>query len=321
MSAPVLPTSLVDNPRLDRWIRFQPDRTVRIATGKVEIGQGVVTALGQIAADELDVPLDRVAVLSGDTDQGPDEMYTTSSLVDRDVGRLGAAGLRRGARQGARPRGAPAELQPRRLTVVDGAVPAERRSDRPGLLDRRRRDRSRPGRSPARRRRSRPMPTSVVGHSGAAARPAGEAERRGLRARRAAGRTCCMPARCASPTAAPRWRRSTRPRSGAPPRASCRSCARPTSWPSSARSRAWRRRAAAAAPAHARGTTLRAAHAGAAGSRVARRASRATTGASARRLPRDQPSEPRADHASRGPISRMPRWGRPARWPSSATAI
>jgi CO/xanthine dehydrogenase Mo-binding subunit len=80
MSAPALPTSLVENPRLDRWIRFLPDRTVRIATGKVEIGQGVVTALGQIAADELDVPLDRVVVLSGDTAEGPDEMYTTSSL-------------------------------------------------------------------------------------------------------------------------------------------------------------------------------------------------------------------------------------------------
>ena len=53
---------------------------MRIATGKVEIGQGVVTAIGQIAADELDLPLDRVAVLSGDTTHGPDELYTTSSL-------------------------------------------------------------------------------------------------------------------------------------------------------------------------------------------------------------------------------------------------
>src|SRR6266404_2868578 len=80
MTTPTLPASLIENPRLDRWIRFQPDRSVRIATGKVEIGQGVVTAIGQIAADELDVPLDRVAVLSGDTINGPDELYTTSSL-------------------------------------------------------------------------------------------------------------------------------------------------------------------------------------------------------------------------------------------------
>ena len=63
MSAPVLPASLVDNPRLDRWIRFLPDRTVRIATGKVEMGQGVVTAIGQIAAEELDVPFPHVIVL------------------------------------------------------------------------------------------------------------------------------------------------------------------------------------------------------------------------------------------------------------------
>ena len=83
MNAPALPASLVENPRLDRWIRFLPDRTVRIATGKVEIGQGVVTALGQIAADELDLPLGRVTILSGDTVHGPDEMYTTSSLSRR----------------------------------------------------------------------------------------------------------------------------------------------------------------------------------------------------------------------------------------------
>ncbi|MBI3196321.1 MAG: xanthine dehydrogenase family protein molybdopterin-binding subunit [Rhodospirillales bacterium] len=80
MTAPVLPASLVENPRLDRWIKFQPDRTVRIATGKVEIGQGIVTAIGQIAAEELDLPLDRIAVLSGDTTDGPNELYTTSSL-------------------------------------------------------------------------------------------------------------------------------------------------------------------------------------------------------------------------------------------------
>jgi CO/xanthine dehydrogenase Mo-binding subunit len=75
-----LPASLLANPRLDRWIRFLPDETARIATGKVEIGQGVVTAIAQIAAEELDLPLERVVVLSGDTDEGPDELYTTSSL-------------------------------------------------------------------------------------------------------------------------------------------------------------------------------------------------------------------------------------------------
>ena len=75
-----LPLSLTANPRLDRWIKFEADRTVRIASGKVEIGQGIVTALTQIAAEELDLPLARVTLLSGSTEQGPDERYTSSSL-------------------------------------------------------------------------------------------------------------------------------------------------------------------------------------------------------------------------------------------------
>lgn len=75
-----LTPSIKANPKLDRWIAFLPNRTVRIATGKVEMGQGIRTALRQIAAEELDIPLTRVVIASGDTDIGPDEMYTTSSL-------------------------------------------------------------------------------------------------------------------------------------------------------------------------------------------------------------------------------------------------
>jgi CO/xanthine dehydrogenase Mo-binding subunit len=120
MTAPTLPGSLVDNPRLDRWIHFNPDRTVRIASGKVEIGQGVVTALSQIAADELDVPLERVHLLSGDTDHGPDEMYTTSSLSIQMSGssiRLVCAEVRAKALDRAALR---LNCSPDDLTVVDG---------------------------------------------------------------------------------------------------------------------------------------------------------------------------------------------------------
>ena len=73
-----LPAGLADNPRLDRWIRFG-DRMVTIATGKVELGQGVLTALVQIAAEELDIAPDRVAIVSGDTTSGPNEGYTAGS--------------------------------------------------------------------------------------------------------------------------------------------------------------------------------------------------------------------------------------------------
>lgn len=74
-----LPLSIQNNRRMEKWIRFNPDRTVRLAVGKVELGQGNVTALAQIAADELDVDLGRISVLSGDTQDAPDEGQTTGS--------------------------------------------------------------------------------------------------------------------------------------------------------------------------------------------------------------------------------------------------
>ena len=53
-----LPQSLMTTPRLDRWVRFNADRTVTVFSGKVELGQGIETAIAQIAADELDVNLE-----------------------------------------------------------------------------------------------------------------------------------------------------------------------------------------------------------------------------------------------------------------------
>ncbi|HMA32300.1 MAG TPA: molybdopterin cofactor-binding domain-containing protein, partial [Casimicrobiaceae bacterium] len=76
MSRSPLPQSLAATPRLDRWVRFEPERTVTVWSGKVEIGQGIRTALAQIAADELDVGIERVIVVDGDTTQSPDEGYT-----------------------------------------------------------------------------------------------------------------------------------------------------------------------------------------------------------------------------------------------------
>ena len=70
-----LPKSLADNPRLDRWLRFAEGR-VHVSVGKVEIGQGISTALAQIAAEELDISLDRLAWRAGDTQLAPDEGST-----------------------------------------------------------------------------------------------------------------------------------------------------------------------------------------------------------------------------------------------------
>jgi nicotinate dehydrogenase subunit B len=74
-----LPLSIINNRRLDKWLRFQPDRTVKLAVGKVEIGQGVLIALSQIAAEELDVDVNCIDILSGDTQDAPDEGSTASS--------------------------------------------------------------------------------------------------------------------------------------------------------------------------------------------------------------------------------------------------
>ena len=79
MNAPVLPGPLNDNPSLDRWVAFPAPGKVTVNTGRVELGQGVLTAMAQIAADELDVAMARITVRSGDTELTPNEGYTAGS--------------------------------------------------------------------------------------------------------------------------------------------------------------------------------------------------------------------------------------------------
>ena len=74
-----LPGSLENNRRLDAWIRIDPEGTVTVFTGKVELGQGAVTALAQIAAEELDVAFSRISMVSGDTARTPNEGFTSGS--------------------------------------------------------------------------------------------------------------------------------------------------------------------------------------------------------------------------------------------------
>jgi nicotinate dehydrogenase subunit B len=80
MSAqPTLPPLLAANPRLDQWVRFPSPGRVEVSTGRVEIGQGVLTAMLQIAAEELDVAPERILLQTGDTDLTPNEGYTAGS--------------------------------------------------------------------------------------------------------------------------------------------------------------------------------------------------------------------------------------------------
>ena len=62
------------------------DGTVRVRTGKVELGQGILTALAQIAADALGIAAEQVQMLSADTAHGPDEGVTSGSLSVQEAG-------------------------------------------------------------------------------------------------------------------------------------------------------------------------------------------------------------------------------------------
>jgi nicotinate dehydrogenase subunit B len=120
--SPALPKDLAANPVLSQWISVGDDGTVGLRVGKVELGQGILTALAQIAAEELDVPLDRVRSLPAHTVAGPDEGLTAGSMSIVEAGpavRLVCAQVRAlFAAEAARRWTVPAA----EVTVVDGVL-------------------------------------------------------------------------------------------------------------------------------------------------------------------------------------------------------
>ena len=81
-----LPGSLKETPLLDAWIRVAPDGRVTVFTGKAELGQGVTTALLQVAAEQLDVPVNRIDLVTADTMRTPNEGFTAGSHSMQDSG-------------------------------------------------------------------------------------------------------------------------------------------------------------------------------------------------------------------------------------------
>ncbi|MBR1142466.1 molybdopterin cofactor-binding domain-containing protein [Bradyrhizobium sp. AUGA SZCCT0431] len=86
-SSPKLPVNLAANPKLSSWLKFSPQGQVTVSPGKVEIGQGIVTALAQIAADELDIDISRVQMIRASTAVSPNEGVTSGSLSVQQSGR------------------------------------------------------------------------------------------------------------------------------------------------------------------------------------------------------------------------------------------
>jgi nicotinate dehydrogenase subunit B len=117
-----LPPSLAANPRLSDWLRVLPAGTVEVRPGKVELGQGVLTALAQVAAEELDISLARVTMVTPATGLSPDEGYTAGSLSIQHSGaalRLACAEARGRYLVAAAAR---LGLPESKLTVADGQI-------------------------------------------------------------------------------------------------------------------------------------------------------------------------------------------------------
>ncbi len=88
---------LARTPALDSWLRLDPDGQVTVLTGKVELGQGIRTALLQVAAEELDLPQAALTLVTADTARTPDEGFTSGSHSMQDSAtaiRAAAAELR-----------------------------------------------------------------------------------------------------------------------------------------------------------------------------------------------------------------------------------
>ncbi|WP_445143399.1 molybdopterin cofactor-binding domain-containing protein [Dyella sp. Tek66A03] len=83
--APDLPGDLKLDPVLDSWIKIDA-QGVTVCSGKVELGTGIRTALWQIAADQLAMPLEKFKFVTADTALTPDEGYTAGSHSIADGG-------------------------------------------------------------------------------------------------------------------------------------------------------------------------------------------------------------------------------------------
>jgi nicotinate dehydrogenase subunit B len=107
---------------LDSWMAISKDGIVTVFTGKVELGTGVVTALAQIVAEELDVSFNKVYMDSGDTDKAVDQGVTAAARTVERGGvqlRQASAAARQELLKLASARlDSPVDM----LTVTDGVV-------------------------------------------------------------------------------------------------------------------------------------------------------------------------------------------------------
>ncbi len=74
-----LPGSMGRAKTVNAWLEILEDGNIRVLSGKVELGQGIRTAIQQVAAEELDMDLEKVLVHLAETGRTPNEGYTGAS--------------------------------------------------------------------------------------------------------------------------------------------------------------------------------------------------------------------------------------------------
>ena len=74
-----LPGSMGRAKTVNAWLQILEDGSIRVLSGKVELGQGIRTAIQQVAAEELDMDLEKVQVHLAETGVTPNEGYTGAS--------------------------------------------------------------------------------------------------------------------------------------------------------------------------------------------------------------------------------------------------
>ena len=119
-----LPPGLRAFPRLSDWVRLEPPDRVVAHTGKAEIGQGILTALRLVVAEELDVDPAQVAIETARTGVTPNEGITAGSMSLETSGaalRQAAASLRRLLLERA---AAELGVRPHRIAVENGVLTA-----------------------------------------------------------------------------------------------------------------------------------------------------------------------------------------------------
>ena len=114
--------SLAANPLISSWLTVQEDGTVILRVGKVELGQGIHTALTQIAIGELGLPPGKLVMAPPSTAGSPDEGFTAGSLSTQVSGAAVRAACATARRLFIETAAAKAGVPAGSLSVIDGDI-------------------------------------------------------------------------------------------------------------------------------------------------------------------------------------------------------